>query len=177
MEYVSGIKLRDILLDNGNWWKFFLKYHSLIRNDILTSVLKVLVCRTSLLGFGLYVCVKCGFTIKTPHSCKSRFCSSCGKKATDNWLKKAYETLPRTKWQHITFTMPDKLWDFFWVNRYLMGEVPRIAANIIKELAEKNGFLPGIFLAIHTFGRDLKRNYHIHLSTTVGGIRLPSRDS
>ena len=24
----------------------------------------------------------------------------------------------------------------------------------------------GIFLAIHTFGRDLKKNYHIHLSTT-----------
>lgn len=30
--------------------------------------------------------------------------------------------------------------------------------------------MPGIFIAIHTFGRDLKRNVHIHLSTTTGGL-------
>jgi hypothetical protein len=52
-----------------------------------------------------------------------------------------------------------------------------IAATIIKELAEKDGFLPGIFLAIHTFGRDLKRNFHIHLSSTVGGLCLPDYNS
>ena len=71
--------------------------------------------------------------------------------------------------------MPSVLWDFFWVNRSLMKKVPPIAANIIKELAAKDHFLPGIFLAIHTFGRDLKRNFHIHLSTTAGGICLPDR--
>jgi len=29
MECVSGnsIKLRTLFLDNGNWWKLFLKYH------------------------------------------------------------------------------------------------------------------------------------------------------
>jgi len=31
---------------------------------------------------------------------------------------------------------------------------------------------PGIFIAINTFGRDLKRNGHIHLSTTMGGLML-----
>jgi len=177
MEFVSGIKLRDILLDNGNWWKFFLKYHHLIRASILDNVLKVLVCRTLFLGWSLFECLKCGKTIKTPHSCKSRFCSSCGKKATDNWIKNSFNTLPKTKWQHITFTIPGKLWDLFWVNRYLMGEAPIIAAHIIKQLAEKDGFLPGIFIAIHTFGRDLKRNFHIHLSTTVGGLCLPDYHS
>ena len=175
MEHVSGIKLKDILLDNGNWWKFFLKHYKLIRISIVINVLKVLVCRTSILGYGLYSCPNCKKTIRTPHSCKSRFCSSCGKKATDNWIKNAFNTLPKTKWQHITFTIPSVLWDFFRVNRSLMKKVPPIAANIIKELAAKDHFLPGIFLAIHTFGRDLKRNFHIHLSTTVGGICLPDR--
>ncbi|MBI4657217.1 MAG: transposase [Elusimicrobia bacterium] len=66
--------------------------------------------------------------------------------------------------------MPQKLWDFFWYNRHLMNKIPSIAAGIIKELARQRGFIPGIFLAIHTSGRDLKRNFHIHLSTTVGGL-------
>lgn len=66
--------------------------------------------------------------------------------------------------------MPHELWDFFWLNRKLFNKVPILAADIIKKLSKKQGFLPGIFLAIHTFGRDLKRNPHIHLSTTSGGL-------
>ena len=146
--------------------------------SIVINVLKVLVCRTPILGYGLYFCPECKRTIRTPHSCKSRFCSSCGKKATDNWIKNSFNTLPKTKWQHITFTLPDVVWEFFWVNRSLMNKVPPIAANIIKELAEKDHFLPGILLAIHIpphRHRDLKRNFHIHLSTTAGGICLPDR--
>ena len=30
----------------------------------------------------------------------------------------------------------------------------------------------GIFLMLHTFGPDLKRNVHIHLSVTLGGLTL-----
>lgn len=176
MEYVSGIKLRDIFLDNGNWWKLFVKHRDLIRISIIVNVLKMLVCRTAFLGYHVFTCPKCGKSIKRPHSCKSRFCSSCGKKATDIWIQTKFNTLPQTKWQHITFTMDALLWPFFQVNRYLLGEIPRIASTIIRKLAQQKGFLPGIFLSLHTFGRDLKWNVHIHLSTTVGGLSL-SNDS
>ena len=174
VEYVSsnGIKLRTLFLDNGNWWKLFLKYRHLIRLSIIINVSKLLVCRTSFLGYHHFVCPTCSKSIKVPHSCKSRFCPSCGKKATDIWIKNSFNTLPKTIWQHITFTMPSELWAFFWLNRYLMNRIPLIAANIIKEWAKRKGFLPGIFLAIHTFGRDLKKNIHIHLSSTVGGLSL-----
>jgi len=174
MEYVSsnGIKLRTIFLDNGNWLKLFLKHRDLIRLSIIVNVLKLLVCRTSFLGYHQFVCPTCSKSMKVPHSCKSRFCPSCGKKATDTWIKNSFNTLPRTIWQHITFTMPSELWVFFWLNRYLMNRIPLIAATIVKDLALEKGFLPGIFLAIHTFGRDLKRNIHIHLSTTAGGLSL-----
>ncbi|MFH1760270.1 MAG: IS91 family transposase, partial [bacterium] len=120
----------------------------------------------------IFSCEKCGKTLKVPHSCKSRFCSSCGKKATDNWIKNKFNTLPQTVWQHITFTMDGKLWDFFRVNRYLLNKIPRIAANIIRDLAKQQRFLPGTFLSLHTFGRDLKWNVHLHLSTTIGGLSL-----
>lgn len=172
MEYVGGIKLRTILLHNGNWWKFFLKYRQFIRLSIIVNVLKIMTCRTSFLGYHFAVCPKCRHSVKIPHSCKSRFCSSCGKKATDIWIENSFNTLPNSKWQHITFTMPDVLWDFFWVNRYLMNKAPAIAAGIIKQLSLQKRFIPGIYLAIHTFGRDLKRNFHIHISSTLGGLSL-----
>ena len=66
--------------------------------------------------------------------------------------------------------MPSELWDFFWCNRELLNQIGKIAANCILAIAKKKKVMPGIFIAIHTFGRDLKRNVHIHLSTTLGGL-------
>lgn len=147
----------------------------LIRPAIVENVVKVLSCRTPLLGYHLYRC-SCSAQKKIPHSCKSRFCTSCGKKATDNWIANALKTLPHVRYQHITFTLPDVFWDLFRMNRYLIGEIPRIAAHtvlkICKEGKKRKHYLPGIFLAIHSYGRDLKYNIHIHLSTTVGGFSI-----
>lgn len=171
MEYLSGtIKLRDIFLDNGNWWRLFLKRRHLIRIAIIINVVKMLTCRTSALGFHRFFCPSCGEQRTAPHTCKSRFCSSCGKKATDQWIAKAKSWLPATTWQHITFTLPRELQNIIWANRHLMGKIAKQAAEIILDQAKKKHFIPGIYLAIHTFGRDLKRNFHIHLSTTVGGL-------
>ena len=164
------ITLKHIFLDNGNWWKFFLKYRRIIRRAIVTNVLKMLACRTPALGYRLFRCVSCSFQQACFFTCKSRFCPSCGKKATDIWMQNAYKRLPQTRWQHITFTMPNVLWDIFWCNRHLINKIAPIAANIIKTQAKKQGIIPGIYLAIHTFGRDLKRNLHIHLSTTLAGL-------
>ncbi|OHC05241.1 MAG: hypothetical protein A2Z57_03095 [Planctomycetes bacterium RIFCSPHIGHO2_12_39_6] len=72
--------------------------------------------------------------------------------------------------------MPEELWSFFWANRYLMNIIPPTAAGIIQELSKQRRFIPGIFLVIHTFGRDLKRNIHIHLSTTIGGLSTSSNN-
>jgi hypothetical protein len=106
--------------------------------------------------------------IFVPFSCKSRFCSSCGKKATDEWICNNFYSLPKAKWQHITFTMPSELWDLFWLNRHLFNLLPALAANVLKKLAGKVTL--GMLAALHTFGRDLKRNVHIHISVILGGL-------
>ena len=66
--------------------------------------------------------------------------------------------------------MPDSLWPIFWLNRHLFGLIAAIAAGIIQHIAAKKKAVVGIFTALHTFGRDLKRNVHIHLSVTCGGL-------
>ncbi len=176
MEHLSGkIRIRDIFLDNGNWWKLFLKKRHLMRPAIIINVVKLLVCRTKALGFHRFFCPECVMLVDAPNSCKSRLCPPCGKKATDQWIADADARLPDTTWQHITLTIPRDIQPLIWANRYLMGMIAPRAANIILEQAQKKNILPGIFLAIHTFGRDLKRNYHIHLSTTTGGLSADGR--
>jgi len=78
--------------------------------------------------------------------------------------------LPQTDWQPITFTLPSPLWDFFWTNRFLLNDIAPLAANTVKTLAANKKLMPGIFTVIHTFGRDMKRNVHVHLSTTLWGL-------
>jgi hypothetical protein len=164
--------IKQILLSNQNWWQFYGKHKDNLRLAILISIVKLLSCKHIIRGYQTYQCSNpnCPHIKYVHHTCKSKACSSCGKKATELWIKKQLQLLPNTSWQHITFTMPSELWDFFWTNRELLNLIPKIAADCIKELAGKKKILTGIFVAIHTFGRDLKRNVHIHLSVTTGGL-------
>lgn len=148
----------------------FMQQCGKLRDGIIFNVTKILSCKTKYLGFKAYTCPKCSSVKSVLFTCKGRFCSSCGKKQTDNWIKRTTNVLPKTRWQHITFTMPDSLWPIFWYNRHLFGLISAIAAGIIQEIAAKKKALVGIFTALHTFGRDLKRNVHIHLSVTCGGL-------
>ena len=66
--------------------------------------------------------------------------------------------------------MPESLWKIFWFNRNLLNVISGVAAGVIQEIARKKNAVTGIFTALHTFGRDLKRNVHIHLSVTCGGL-------
>ena len=170
MEIVSGLSLAHIFTHNNNWWRFFSKYRKTLRISIVINVIKMLACKSEMLGFQKFTCPKCHHTITVAFSCKSRFCSSCGKKATDIWIHKNFSDLPKAKWQHITFTMPSELWDLFWLNRHLFNLLPALAAGVIKKLAAHKKINLGMFTAIHTFGRDLKRNVHIHLSVILGGL-------
>jgi hypothetical protein len=166
------ITIKQILLSNQNWFRFHEKYQATLRIAIIICIVKLLSCKNIVRGYHEYHCSNpaCPHIKRVPHTCKSKACSSCGKKATELWIQQQNEILPATSWQHITFTMPSELWDFFWLNRSLLNQIGKIAADCVKDIAAKKGVTPGIFIAIHTFGRDLKRNVHIHLSTTAGGL-------
>lgn len=170
METFRGKKIRDIFLHNQNWWCFYSKFAALIRPSIVINVCKLLACNTPTLGFHLFTCSTCNQTKKVFHTCKSRFCSSCGKKATEQWVQKNLNALPNVPYRHLTFTLPQELRPFFWVNRHLTNHIVKIPAGIITKLASYKKLIPGIFTVIHTFGRDLKTNVHFHVSTTAGGL-------
>lgn len=166
------LSIKQILLENENWWNFYQKHQLIIRPGIIRAIVKLLSCKNIVRGYHTYCCSNsdCPHIKRIVHTCKSKACSSCGKKLTEQWIARQQQALPKTPWQHITFTMPGALWALFWLNRFLLNLLSKIAANIIKKIAKLKKALPAIFIALHTFGHDLKKNVHLHVSTTTGGL-------
>lgn len=175
MEICTGkYSIKQIFLHNNNWNKFKSQYASLIRPDVHYNVDKVFSCKTDELGFHQYVCPKCGLSIKVPHTCKSRFCSSCGKVAVDNWTQKSISKFPDLQYRHIVFTLPEQLRILCLLNRKLiLNALFQLAAlSIISWTEQKKNCIPGIITVLHTFGKDLVFNPHIHIIVSCGGLSL-----
>jgi hypothetical protein len=133
----------------------------------------VLDCGTPALGWEVY-------TSETEqrrcyHRCKSRFCPSCGYRATLLWLEEQEAALPDIAYSGIVFTMPRKLWSIFRRNRHLLHDLPALGAGVIKQWVKmKYGATPLILVVPHTFGGDLKFNTHLHILVSAGAFQETS---
>ncbi|EQB7196931.1 IS91 family transposase, partial [Escherichia coli] len=152
-------------------WTSFLDAGGL-RDIEVEAVTKMLACGTRILGVKEYNCDKpeCPHVRYVTNSCGSRACPSCGKKATDLWIATQLNRLPDCDWVHLVFTLPDTLWPVFESNRWLLNDVCRLAVENLLYAARKRGLEPGIFCAIHTYGRRLNWHPHVHVSVTCGGL-------
>ena len=100
-------KIKIILEDH---WHGFLKiYENKIRSNVKKEVEKVLKCKDTKYGFIELKCDKCNTKKKIGFTCKSRFCTSCGKIYTDNWIDNMLGNLINVKHRHIVFTIPEEL--------------------------------------------------------------------
>lgn len=64
-------------------------------------------------GYTSYICQACGEIIYIPHSCKSRICTTCGKRHADEWAEMINSEMYAVPYRHIILTVSDKLWGFF----------------------------------------------------------------
>ena len=82
------------------------------------------------------------------------------------------EKLVRERHRHMVFTIAEELRDIFKKKRELLSILPKCAAKVIKswwyEQNKGERYTPGIEGVIHTFGRDLKWNPHVHILVTEG---------
>lgn len=142
----------------------------------MENVTKMLACGTLVMGSRTYTCSNGRYlhTKTLGNTCKSRACNSCGVKCTNQWIAKQQSILPDCEWQHITFTMPDILWPIFKSNRHLLEHLFRCASDVLLHWAKQKNIDVGMFSALHTFGRQLTWNTHIHLSVTRGRLCIKS---
>lgn len=169
---MSDFTIKQIFQDH---WDSFVGENNniIIRPVVFEEVNKIINCGNPDYGYALYVCEHCGKFLKVPFRCKSRFCNTCGVKyAQDRALSMIQKSI-RCKHRHIVFTMSDKLWDYFQKYRFLLDGLFESASRAVLswfyEMNKSQNFTPGVMCTLHTFGRDLKWNPHIHMLCTEGG--------
>jgi hypothetical protein len=173
MEYITGaISLQAIFI--LYWAAYCIWYQGEIREAVYENVEKIKKCRTPQLGYHLYLCPDCLSVRLIPHSCKSRFCSSCGKIATDRWTDKYLSEILPVGYHHLVFTIPWQLRAICLENRAIMLNLMFSAASLSLQswTREYGGYIPGIYIVLHTFGSDLKFNPHLHIIITAGGLSV-----
>ena len=174
LETISGhYTLKQIFEDQDNWSKFIAQYDHRLRPVILKEVDKMLSCRDPLRsGYHKYTCpTHPDVEVVVPHTCKSRFCSSCGKLAVDNWIASSMPRFLDVPHHHLVFTIPAQLRNIFLYDRSLLNLLFTASSRTVLDwCGETGGYLPGVCSVLHTFGSDLKFNPHIHLLITSGGL-------
>jgi hypothetical protein len=170
-----AISIKSIFSDHWKSEKLALsrRYESSHWESIVESVEKMLSCREPSSGYAEYICPHCGTKKKCAFTCKGRFCTSCGKKYTDEWVQRTVDDLIDAPHRHLVLTIAEELRGvLFWHRSLLKGMMDCAAQTAWAVLQiQKSEVVPGILAVVHTFGRDLKFNPHVHLLMTEGGLR------
>ena len=164
--------IKEIFSDH--WCAFEKQFKDRIRTVVLEDVSRMLDCGDITKGHLLYECSSCGETKKVGFTCKSRFCSSCGKIYVDARSENMAKKMIRVKHRHMVFTIAEELRIFFKRERNLLSLLPQVAYSVLKRIfkkvSKKEEYTPGVATVIHTFGGDLKWNPHVHVIVSEGGM-------
>ena len=141
--------------------------------SVMENIDKMLNCGDPSFGGALFGCPKCGNLKFRPFRCHSRFCPTCGnlyamKRTTSMSFK-----LVNVSHRHCVFTIDENLRYFFFNDRSLLNclfhSVNSVVSNMFFKINKSMNFTPGFLMVLHTFGRDLKWNPHIHCLISEGG--------
>lgn len=144
------------------------------RDSVMDNIDKMIHCGDPSYGGAMYGCKKCGKFKFVPFSCKSRFCPSCGNKYSINRTTAMSFKMIKTNHRHCVFTIDENLRQFFLDDRSLLNCLFSAVRSVVLRMFHKDNkselFTPGFICVLHTFGRDLKWNPHIHCLITEGGV-------
>ena len=142
------------------------------RPAVIQNVNKMIHCGDPSHGGAMYGCPHCG-NLKFVHfRCKSRFCPSCGNKY--NQLRSFHMSCKLVSCGHLhcVFTIPEELRIFFLKDcsllNVLFSSVRDVVLRMFFKMNKSEQFTPGFICVLHTFGRDLKWNPHIHALISEG---------
>lgn len=182
MENQTNLKSTGVIskIFQDHWLSYYSKYKSSIdslRPNANKEVHKVINCSNHNLGSSVFVCPIDDEVIFCPHTCKGRLCSSCGIKAQKVKTQNILEKCINCKHRHMTFTIPSELTMYFFPilnsTDILFSSVNDTLYSIVNGKVKPKSnykFMPGFFAFLHTFGRPLNFNPHIHVIISEGVI-------
>ena len=143
------------------------------RSSVVENVEKMINCGDPAFGGASYGCPKCGKLKFVPFRCHSRFCPTCGNKYAMERTTAMSFKLINVRHRHCVFTIDENLRPFFLEDRSLLNclfhAVSSVVLRMFFQINKSMNFTPGFIMVLHTFGRDLKWNPHIHCLISEGG--------
>ena len=144
------------------------------RDSVIENVEKMINCGAPSFGGAMYTCPSCGNFKYVPFRCHSRFCPTCGNMyAIDRTTSMSFKII-NVQHRHCVFTIVGKLRPLFLNDRSLLNCLFSAVNSVVTHMFHKDNktelFTPGFICVLHTFGRDLKWNPHIHCLISEGGI-------
>ena len=140
----------------------------------MENIEKMINCGDPSFGGAMYCCEHCGTLKFVPFRCHSRFCPSCGNLYARRRATAMAGKLIRCNHRHCVFTIPEELRRYFKENRSLLDclfhSVQSVVMEMFNKLSKSKHYTPGFICVLHTFGRPLEWNPHIHCLISEGGF-------
>lgn len=162
--------LQTIIKDNYEQ----ILYTTLPRDVVIENVEKMIHCGDASYGGAMYICPTCGEQKFVPFRCHSRICPTCGNMYSIDRTTAMSSKILAVQHRHCVFTIAEELRPFFLEDRSLLNclfsSVNSVVTNMFHKDNKTELFTPGFICVLHTFGRDLKWNPHIHCLISEGGV-------
>jgi len=139
----------------------------------------ILNCYTAALGGHVLSCPEGHGSVVQYNACRHRSCPRCAERSRQLWLAAELEHLLPCPHFHVVFTLPHAfiaLWEFnrAWMNQLLFDCARQSLLALCAE-PRHLGALPGLLMALHSWGRTLSHHPHVHCLVTAGGIDSASQ--
>jgi hypothetical protein len=156
--------LKDLLKQTIPDWD-----HAGMCQNVRDNFWKIINCGTPALDAEVYASA----TERTIvyHTCKSRFCPSCGARAAELWREELDAALPNMPYVGINLTMPSVFWPIFQQNRHLLHDLPAVGAAAIEFWAKARYGVQIVLMVVQqTYGGFLNFYPHLHTVVSSGGL-------
>jgi hypothetical protein len=152
------------------YWPFFKPlFLDRLRPAIISNVERMIDCKNLANGYLFFECPSCDQFYLQGLSCHSRFCVSCNQRYREKRTLAVQSKLLDVPHRHFVFSIAKELRAYFRLYRglfdVLFSSVNEALQALVfsSKLAVKEDRRLGLIAFLHTFGRDLKFNPHIHV--------------
>lgn len=169
-----GLHIADIF--RGHWGRVSATLR--LPTVVHKAVRAIMACQTPLLGGHANLCGNGHLTIGY-NSCRSRSCPRCASRRVGQWLARQAGTLLGCGHHHVILTVPHEVNPLWMLNRREIGKLVFTASrdSLLALLGDRRylGAVPGILMALHTWGQQLSEHLHTHCVVTAGGVDAEGR--
>ena len=165
-------EVADVLRDYGD---AFLRTHPQ-PSHVCSTLNLIKICRTAALDGHLDRCPGCGFERPSYNSCRNRHCPKCQTLAKQEWLEHRKSELLDVPYFHCVFTLPHTFNPLILQNKWAMlgllfRSVNETLTGFAKNPKWKLEGQPGFIAVLHTWSKELKDHFHLHIIIPAGVLR------